>query len=365
MRSGISLNPSRAISLSISCNTRHNIAAASCRRRHFMAKKKNRFAKLSKAELIRRLEVLESKSQANHDVQAVLHDLQVHQEEVRVQHEQLLEAKRSLEQSRDRYANLYDFAPIAYIMLSTQGLVQEINLTGALLLGIDRARIVGLPLASHVYSDDRRLFFDHMRRCRASKSPLGEGIRTELRLASRNTGIFPAELFSQVSIDKEGGPIAFRTVVSDLTQQKKIEEEKRQLTLREQAARAAAEAKDEFLAVVSHELRTPLTAVLLWAKLLRSGHVTPNQQDMALGAIEHSAAAQQQLIEDLLDISRLVSGRLRLEIRETDIVSVIQGAVDTVRPAAELKGVHLELNLNERLGTVRLDPDRMRQVVWN
>src|SRR5439155_22911572 len=172
----------------------------------------------------------------------------------------------------------------------------------------------------------------------------------------------PAELFSRAWPD---GPVAYQTVISDLTEQKTIEEEKRQLILREQAARAAAEAKDEFLAVVSHELRTPLTAILLWAKLLRSGHVTANQEEVALAAIEHSASAQEQLIEDLLDISRLVSGRLRLEIREADIVGVIQEALDTVHPAAELKGVQLASDFGSQLGTARIDPDRIRQVVWN
>jgi PAS domain S-box-containing protein len=327
-----------------------------------MAKKGLKYKNLTKDELIRRLEAIEETRKVDHELQAVLHDLHVHQEEVRAQNEQLLEVKRSLEQSRDRYADLYDFAPVAYITLSLEGVVQEINLTGAVLLGNERTRIIGMPFITYVHEKDRTLFFDHIRRCRGGAAESKEGVRTEMRLVSRKQVVFPAELFSRAS---PAGPVSYRTAIGDLTELRRTEEEKRQLILREQAARAAAEAKDEFLAVVSHELRTPLTAILLWAKLLRSGHVTPNQQEVALGAIEHSATAQQQLIEDLLDISRLVSGRLRLEIRETDVVPVIQGAVDTVRPAAELKGVHLETHVNPRLGNVRIDPDRVRQVVWN
>jgi PAS domain S-box-containing protein len=327
--------------------------------------KKTKYQKLSKAELIRRLAAMEKLSKADKQLQEVLHDLHVHQEEVRAQNEQLLEVKHSLEQSRDRYADLYDFAPIAYMTLSAEGIVREINLTGAVLLGNERGHIVGLPLVNYVHEKDRVLFFDHMRRCRAGEAEAKDGVRTELRMVSRKGVLFPAQLFSRAAPKAEGDSIKFQTAISDLTEQKTIEEEKRQLILREQSARAAAEAKDEFLAVVSHELRTPLTAILLWAKLLRSGHVTANQQEVALGAIEHSASAQEQLIDDLLDISRLVSGRLRLEIRETDIVPVIEGALDTVRPAAELKGVHLETDLNPRLGLVKIDPDRLRQVVWN
>src|SRR6266550_2278317 len=305
----------------------------------------SKYNKLSKAELIRRLVAIEETQKVDHELQAVLHDLHVYQEEVRAQNEQLLEVKRSLEQSRDRYADLYDFAPIAYVTLSAEGLVQEINLTGTMLLGSERSRIIGTPFISYLQEKDRVLFLDHMRRCRGGEAQTAEGVRTEIRLVSRKGLLSPVELFSRASAPPGGGVVVYSTAVTDLTELKKTEEEKRQLILREQSARAAAEAKDEFLAVVSHELRTPLTAILLWAKLLRSGHVTPNQTEVALGAIEHSASAQQQLIEDLLDISRLVSGHLRLEIRETDIVPVIQGAIDTVRPAADLKGVHLEPDL--------------------
>jgi PAS domain S-box-containing protein len=328
-------------------------------------KSKSMFAKLSRAELIRRLEAIESLHKDDKELHAMLHDLHVYQEEVRVQNEQLLEVKRSLEQSRDRYADLYDFAPIAYVTLSAEGLVQEMNLTGAILLGSERSRIIDTPLITYVHDKDRSLFLDHMRRCRSGEAQSAEGVRTEMRLMSRKKILSPVQLFSRSSPTSGGGPPVFSTAITDLTELKTTEEEKRQLILSEQSARAAAEAKDEFLAVVSHELRTPLTAILLWAKLLRSGHVSPNQTEVALGAIEHSASAQQQLIEDLLDISRLVSGRLRLEIRETDIVPVIQGALETVRPAAELKGVHLEYDLPARLGNIRIDPDRVRQVVWN
>jgi len=327
--------------------------------------KKSKYNKLSRAELIRRLETLEESSKVDRELQAVLHDLHVHQEEVRAQNEELLEIKRSLEQSRDRYAELYDFAPIGYLTFGHEGLIQEINLTGSALLGVERRNILRMPFVTYVHPKDRQLFFDHMRRCRSGDAVNRVGVRTEMRLISRKGEVIPVELFSHASASLNDQPVSFRTMIRDLTEQKTVEEEKRQLILREQAARAAAEAKDEFLAVVSHELRTPLTAILLWAKLLRSGHVTANQQEVALGAIEHSASAQEQLIEDLLDISRLVSGRLRLEIRETDIVPVIQGAIETVRPAAELKGVRLEAHLSSPLGALRIDPDRVRQVVWN
>src|ERR1051325_7700965 len=132
--------------------------------------RKPKYQNLSKAELIRRLAALEETRKVDRELQGVLHDLHVHQEEVRAQNEQLLEVKRSLEQSRDRYADLYDFAPIAYVTLSGEGMVKEINLTGATLLGNERSRILNTPLIGYVHEKDRALFLDHMRRCRGARS---------------------------------------------------------------------------------------------------------------------------------------------------------------------------------------------------
>jgi CheY-like chemotaxis protein len=123
--------------------------------------------------------------------------------------------------------------------------------------------------------------------------------------------------------------------------------------------------KDEFIAVVSHELRTPLTAILLWSKMLRAGLVKPEEQSRVIDTIEQSAVAQQQVVEDLLDVSRMMSGKLRLNVRETEPVPVVQAAIDAVRPMADAKRLTLETDLDPRAGTVRADPDRLQQVVWN
>ena len=107
--------------------------------------------------------------------------------------------------------------------------------------------------------------------------------------------------------------------------------------------------RDEFLAIVSHELRTPLTAILLWAKLLRAGAVGGGRAwPQAIEAIEQSAEAQRQLIEDLLDVSRITSGKLRLDVREADLAVVVRAAVEAVRPMADAKGVRVEAALDPR-----------------
>jgi CheY-like chemotaxis protein/nitrogen-specific signal transduction histidine kinase len=146
-------------------------------------------------------------------------------------------------------------------------------------------------------------------------------------------------------------------------------EDRRQLLESEQFARGEAERanamKDEFLATVSHELRTPLNAILGWSHLLRTGGMSAAQSRQGLEVIERNARAQTQLIEDLLDMSRIISGKMRLDIQSVDPASFIEAAIETVRPAAEAKGIRLTTLLDPGAGPVNGDPNRLQQVVWN
>jgi signal transduction histidine kinase/ActR/RegA family two-component response regulator len=145
-------------------------------------------------------------------------------------------------------------------------------------------------------------------------------------------------------------------------------EERQELLLREQAARREAErlnhAKDDFLATVSHELRTPLQSILGWVTLLRDFDVDAKETNLAITSIERSVRVQSQLINDLLDLSRIVMGKIRLEPRPVSLVDVVQAAAQTVHPAAQAKNIHIEV---ERRGEscVLGDSDRLQQVVWN
>jgi signal transduction histidine kinase/DNA-binding response OmpR family regulator len=137
----------------------------------------------------------------------------------------------------------------------------------------------------------------------------------------------------------------------------------------EQRARAAAEAasraKDEFLAVLSHELRTPLNAVYGWAHILRSGDLRGDAVTRALDIIMRNANAQVQLINDMLDVSRIVTGKMRLDVRAVDLKAVVEAAIDAVRPAADAKELRLQVVLDPQAFGVTGDPDRLQQVVWN
>jgi signal transduction histidine kinase len=159
---------------------------------------------------------------------------------------------------------------------------------------------------------------------------------------------------------------ALRRLKDDLEREA---EERQRLLVRERAARAEAEEanrlKDEFLATVSHELRTPLTAIIGWAHMLRQQGLDEPTALRGLETIERNAKAQAQLIEDLLDVSRIVTGKLRLSIAPVDLASVVNAAVDSVQLAAESKGIRFEVALDPPARQVSGDAARLQQVVWN
>jgi signal transduction histidine kinase len=155
---------------------------------------------------------------------------------------------------------------------------------------------------------------------------------------------------------------ANRELSLEIAERRRIEEERAQLLVREQQANRL---KDEFLATVSHELRTPLNAVLGWARVLRSANVDPALQSRALESIERNAQSQARLIEDILEVSRIVTGKLRLKVKALDLAQVIDAAVDVVRPAAEAKDIALQTDIDPRPWPSVGDADRLQQIVWN
>jgi signal transduction histidine kinase len=150
-------------------------------------------------------------------------------------------------------------------------------------------------------------------------------------------------------------------VVRDITERKRLEDSLRN---RAEDLAAANRAKEDFLATLSHELRTPLNAMLGWTRLLRMGKLDAAGRTRALETIERNAYVQEQLIADILDVSRIVTGRLRLNLRPIDLAPVLDAAIETLQPSAAAKGVELSCYMM-RAGTVLGDPDRLQQVVWN
>jgi PAS domain S-box-containing protein len=157
--------------------------------------------------------------------------------------------------------------------------------------------------------------------------------------------------------------------IGQFQERKRAEEKLAHLLVRERSARADAEKanrlKDEFLATLSHELRTPLNAVIGWSRMLKSGRLDLESATHAIDVIERNAWAQKQIIEDILDVSRVITGKLQLHLGPVDLVSVVNAALDAVRPAFDAKEIKIETHYQEGLKIIAGDADRLQQVVWN
>jgi PAS domain S-box-containing protein len=169
--------------------------------------------------------------------------------------------------------------------------------------------------------------------------------------------------------DGTGRIVGASKIARDITERRRIEQEREDLLARAQRARLDAEranrAKDDFLATLSHELRTPLNAILGWTNVLSTARRDPDMIDRAVETITRNAKQQARLIEDLLDISAILSGKLRLDIRPVDLEALLTGIIDSVRPAANAKGIRLGTRFTPAAGQMRGDPERLQQVFWN
>ena len=182
-----------------------------------------------------------------------------------------------------------------------------------------------------------------------------------------------SEFWSEINItpmlDEVGECTNFIFVQRDISQHKLAEAEKQQLLTLEKACRVEAEAsnrtKDQFLAIISHELRSPLNAILGWTKLIQGGKLDNLATARALATIERNAKLQNELIQDLLDFSRITEGKLRLELFPVDLTEIINAAIDVVRPLADAKSITIESALEFTIGEVLGDASRLQQVIWN
>jgi PAS domain S-box-containing protein len=178
------------------------------------------------------------------------------------------------------------------------------------------------------------------------------------------------EWYNSVLHDEAGNLVSVLSLVLDVTVRELAEEERAALLARERDLRRQAEEadrlKDEFLATLSHELRTPLTSILGWATLIRNGEVDRAENlERALEIIERNARSQARLIDDLLDVSRIITGNLQLDVRPLNVAPIVEAAIDALRPAASAKGIHIVTELDSTSCLVSGDPNRLRQVIWN
>lgn len=186
---------------------------------------------------------------------------------------------------------------------------------------------------------------------------------------TKDGAVLYCEWYNSVLRDEAGNLVSVLSQVLDVTARQRAEEERVALLERERDARRQAQEsdrlKDEFLATLSHELRTPLTSILGWAILIHKGEIEQSNFEKAIETIERNARSQARLIDDLLDVSRIITGNLRLDIRTINLVSIVKAAKDGLLPTAEAKRIILQTEFEGETCLVKGDPNRLRQVVWN
>ncbi len=259
--------------------------------------------------------------------------------------------QRQGEITQARLAALVDSSDDAIISKTLDGVITSWNAGAERIFGWTAAEAVGRHITL-IIPDDRRAEEDEV----LARIRRGERVdHFETIRVSRNGHRLNISLTISPIRDGTGQILGASKIARDVTERRLMEEERERLLAREQQARTQAEAlnrtKDEFLATVSHELRTPLNAIFGWARMLQSADLDDETRARAVATIVRSASAQARLIEDLLDLSRIVTGRMRLEFEDLDLKAVIEAALDTVRPAATAKELALVTALDTVAGT--------------
>jgi PAS domain S-box-containing protein len=274
--------------------------------------------------------------------------------------------EKALREREQRFSTLFnamnDWVLVYRVTPEGQlGKIIEVNEQACQKLGYSREELLKMSVAEIVKSSASELQII-LEKLVNEKRVVMESVH-----ATKDGRYIPVEV-SATLFTLNGLP-TIQSICRDITERKQAEQERERLLERERTAREEAETanriKDEFLAVLSHELRSPLNPILGWSRLLRTRKFEEDVVDRALETIERNAKLQTQLIEDLLDVSRILRGKLALNICPVNLSEVIEGALETVRLAAETKNIHIQTQLDSEVKLIKGDPSRLQQIVWN
>src|SRR5262245_18781544 len=281
------------------------------------------------------------------------------------------QAEEALRESEERYRIVTETASDAIITVDEEGLILLVNRAAEKIFGYTAIELLGQNLTVLMPGYLRETHSAGFKRYTETGRRRGAMDEIELVGLRRSGNEFPVEVsFGEFS---KGGRHVFTGIIRDITERKRIELERDLLLRREQHARQLAEeanrAKDEFLAVVTHELRSPLNAMLGYARIQCSRQrIDPEEARRDFETIRRNGERQKALIDDMLDTARIITGKLRIEVRPVDLAGVVNDAVETARPAADSKLIRLSLKLDPRIMAdcqVNGDAERLRQIVWN
>lgn len=276
-----------------------------------------------------------------------------------------LATKAEFERTKALMAGIVESSEDAIISKTLDGVINSWNRAAERLYEFTAAEAIGQPITIIIPPerlDEERLIQESLRN--------GEGLDTfdTVRITKSGRRINVSLTVSPIR-DPHGKVIGASKAARDITERLNAERERERLLRQERTLRAEAERaarlKDEFLATISHELRTPLSAILGWSTILSKDPTNQATVATAIAAIERNAKAQAQLIEDLLDVSRIISGNLRLDVRPIALTAVVKAAMDSVQLAADAREIQLQMIVDPTADNIRGDAARMRQVIWN
>ncbi|OIQ95853.1 sensory/regulatory protein RpfC [mine drainage metagenome] len=295
----------------------------------------------------------------------LLHQLQVHQIELEMQNETLRQAQLALEESRDRYVDLYEFAPVGYLTLTAAGLIAEANLTGADLLKEDRRKLLQRRFAHFVVPEERTSWQKHFLHAMQH----GGKQTCELTLQRSDGTLFATCLDCLRSAARDAVP-TLRIALTDISLRKQFGQALQATNVELESAKAVAEkanrAKSEFLSSMSHELRTPLNAVLGFAQLLAAETPPPSPaQQQSIDQIVQAGWYLLRLINEILDLALIESGKVTMAQESIALTDVLQDCQAMMEPQAGKRGIQMMFPRPDNLFHVRADRTRIKQVMVN
>jgi len=271
---------------------------------------------------------------------------------------------RALRQTDDLLSAIVDASPVGIITLNRSGRVMTWNPAAEKIYGWPAPAVIDHPLP--LLPENEQAYF-----AECFNQVLDNNTVANLECRHLKSNGTPIDISLSLAPLHDSDDRIYGVVMTtvDITPHKQIEIQRQVLLQQERNARTAAETanrvKDEFLAILSHELRTPLNAILGWIKLIQRGGLKPEILQRAFDTIERNAIAQTQLIDDLLDISRIIRGQLNLTLQPVDVAALLQTTVDTLGPAATAKSIEVNLQLAPHVGCILADMNRLQQVFWN
>jgi len=270
----------------------------------------------------------------------------------------ILRDMRELDKARAYAESLIKNAPDPVFVSDLRGKILQANDAVFELLGFRPDEVIEQSLSRIISAEETREFIAALREV------VERGVTRNVRLNPRSAAgeVIPTTLNASALRDPDGTVIGAIGILRDMRAYERVV---RDLEQSRRELREADKAKDHFLAMVSHELRTPLTAMLGWARVLRVGFQDAVRAARGLEVIERNTKLLAQLIEDLLDVSRIVTGKLRIERRQVDPVAIVEAAIEAVQGVADAKDIELHASLDPDAGPLLADPDRLQQVVWN